>query len=177
MKTDWPKSSSNSYRLNKFFLAAALLLPLCLAGCVQPKPVTSEIVKKSGFDVKGRPVAFSVLPKDKFGEVNWVTSLKEGILNPKDSLEVSGGPPSPILNLDIVFNISDAYPVPHVVFPHAPHTMWLNCNNCHPAIFIMKQGANPVSMDRIIRGEFCGRCHGVVAFQFTDCLRCHSRPK
>jgi c(7)-type cytochrome triheme protein len=41
----------------------------------------------------------------------------------------------------------------------------------------MKQGANPVSMDRIIRGEYCGRCHGVVAFPFTDCLRCHSRLK
>ena len=173
----WLISLSNSCRRLSLFPAVLFLLAVFLTGCVQPKPVKLEIAKKSGLDAEGRPIAFSVLPKDKFGEVNWVASLSEGILDPKDSLEVPGEPPSPTLNLDIVFNISEAYPVPNVVFPHAPHTVWLNCNNCHPSIFIMKQGANPISMDRIIRGEYCGRCHGVVAFPFTDCFRCHSRPK
>ena len=173
----WLKSSSSSYRLNKLFFAVALLLPLYSAGCVQPKPVKSEIVKKSGFDAEGRPLAFSVLPKTAAGDIDWVAAIKEGLLNPKGSLDETGPPDGPILNLDIVFNVSEAYPVPNVVFPHAPHTIWLNCNNCHPSIFIMKQGANPVSMDRIIRGEYCGRCHGVVAFPFADCLRCHSRPR
>lgn len=173
----WLKSSSNSCRLHKFFPAVVFLLPLFLTGCVQPKPVKSEIARRSGLDREGHPVAFSVLPKTAVGDIDWVTAIREGILNPKGSIDSNGPPGGPILNLDIVFNLSEAYPVPNVVFPHAPHTMWLNCNNCHPAIFIMKQGVNPVSMDRIIRGEYCGRCHGVVAFPFTDCLRCHSRPK
>jgi c(7)-type cytochrome triheme protein len=177
MEMGWLKSSLSSYRLDKLFPAVALLLPLCLSGCVQPKPVKSEAVLKSGLDSEGLPIALRVLPKTKAGDIDWVAAIKEGILNPRGSLAATGPQDSPILNLDIVFNVSEAYPVPNVVFPHAPHTIWLNCNNCHPSIFIMKQGANPVSMDRIIRGEYCGRCHGVVAFPVTDCLRCHSRPK
>jgi len=174
----WLKSSSNIFRLNNRWLVLALLFPWLLnGGCVQPKLTKSEIIQQSGLDAQGHPVAFSVLPKTEVGDVDWVASLKEGLLHPKGSLNPNSLPESPPLNLDIVFNISEAYPVPNVVFPHTPHTMWLNCNNCHPSIFIMKQGANPVSMDRIIKGEYCGRCHGVVAFPFADCLRCHSRPK
>ncbi|MBI3610729.1 MAG: hypothetical protein HY204_08520 [Nitrospirae bacterium] len=153
------------------------MICLTINGCAQPKAVKSQIVKKSGLDAEGRPIALSVLPKTIVGDIDWVAALKEGILQPKYSLEANPSPESPILNMDIVFNIGEAYPVPNVVFPHAPHTMWLSCNACHPAIFIMRQGANPISMDRIIKGEYCGRCHGVVAFPFTDCFRCHSRPK
>jgi c(7)-type cytochrome triheme protein len=173
----WLRSSSNSCRLHRFFPVVLFLLSTFLNGCVQPKPSKSEAVMQSGLDAEGHPIALRVLPRTEVGDINWVAAIKEGILHPKESLSATGPQDSPILNLDIVFNISEAYPVPNVVFPHAPHTMWLNCNNCHPTIFIMKQGANPVSMDRIIKGEYCGRCHGVVAFPFTDCLRCHSRPK
>jgi c(7)-type cytochrome triheme protein len=173
----WLKSSSSGCRRPKPSPAVLFLLPFFLAGCVQATSVKSEIARKSGLDAEGHPIAFSVLPKTGAGDIDWVKAIREGILNPKGSIDPNAPPDGPILNLDIVFNLSEAYPVPNVVFPHAPHTMWLNCNNCHPSIFIMRQGMNPVSMDRIIRGEYCGRCHGVVAFPFKDCLRCHSRPK
>jgi c(7)-type cytochrome triheme protein len=173
----WHKSWSSRSGFVKFLVAVLLLLPVGLHGCVQSVAVKSEIAKRSGLDAEGHPVAFSVMPKTAVGDIDWVTAIREGILNPKGSIDPAAPTDERILNLDIVFNISQAYPVPNVVFPHAPHTMWLTCNNCHPSIFTMKQGANPVSMDRIIRGEYCGRCHGVVAFPFTDCLRCHSRPK
>jgi c(7)-type cytochrome triheme protein len=170
--------SSSSFKLSSLLLGLAVALPWLLSGgCAQPTLPKSEAVLLSGLDAEGHPVALRVLPRSSVGDIDWVAGLKEGILQPKDSLKASDQPPSPILNLDIVFKIGESYPVPNVVFPHAPHTMWLNCNNCHPAIFIMKQGANPVSMDRIIKGEYCGRCHGVVAFPFTDCFRCHSQPK
>lgn len=182
-----------------------LLLPLLLAsGCTQvvrqEEPLTrEELQKTSAFDVgglpqgvgrglkldlltsglldpKGHPVAFQALPKARLGYVDWVAAIKRGVLQPRESLE-PGAPSSTPVKLDIIFNISHAYPIPDVVFPHEPHTLWLECNNCHPALFVMKQGANPVSMERIIKGEFCGRCHGVVAFPIFDCHRCHSRPK
>jgi hypothetical protein len=40
----------------------------------------------------------------------------------------------------------------------------------------MKQGANNPSMDGILAGEFCGRCHDKVAFALWVCERCHSVP-
>jgi len=174
---DWLISSLNKPGFARSLAVILILFPLGLNGCVRTVEVKSEIAKKSGLDAKGHPVAFSVLPRTAVGDIDWVSAIREGILKPKGSIDPAAPAQDAILNLDIVFNISQAYPVPNVVFPHAPHTMWLTCNNCHPSIFLMKQGANPVSMDRIIRGEYCGRCHGVVAFPFTDCLRCHSRPK
>jgi c(7)-type cytochrome triheme protein len=41
----------------------------------------------------------------------------------------------------------------------------------------MKRGANPISMVKIVNGEFCGRCHGRVAFPISNCARCHVKPK
>jgi c(7)-type cytochrome triheme protein len=67
--------------------------------------------------------------------------------------------------------------MPNVIFPHKPHTLWLECGNCHPAIFKMQKGANPISMVKIVNGEFCGRCHGRVAFPISNCNRCHVKPK
>ena len=172
----------------------------CIQQVKQDGPLTREELKKTGtFDInqlpagtgrglkldlltsglldpEGHPVAFRALPKSRLGYVDWVIAIKEGFLKPIESLEPDT-PSSPPLKLDIVFKTSHAYPIPDVVFPHEPHTLWLACNNCHPGLFIMKEGANPVSMDRIINGEFCGRCHGVVAFPIFDCMRCHSRPK
>ena len=171
-------SRSKPSQFHKLLFALISTIPcLILSGCAEPKPALVQPIFESGLDESGRPLAYQPLPKTKFGEVDWVASLNEGILSPKPSLDSDQEPTGSVLDLDIVFNVSRAYPVPNVVFPHAPHTMWLNCRTCHPDIFIMKQGANPVSMDRIIKGEFCGRCHGVVAFPVTDCFRCHSREK
>ena len=38
----------------------------------------------------------------------------------------------------------------------------------------MQAGVNPVNMFAVLQGEYCGRCHGAVAFPLTECLRCHS---
>jgi c(7)-type cytochrome triheme protein len=64
-----------------------------------------------------------------------------------------------------------------VVYPHKQHTQWLDCSNCHPAIFIPMKGANQISMASILMGEKCGVCHGKVAFPVSECRRCHSKPK
>ncbi len=66
--------------------------------------------------------------------------------------------------------------MPAAVFPHWFHRIRFKCTACHPAIFRMESGANPVSMDGIGLGEWCGRCHnGHIAWapSFFNCNNCH----
>ena len=65
--------------------------------------------------------------------------------------------------------------MPPVVFPHWFHRIRFKCKVCHPAIFEMRAGANEINMIKIIKGEFCGKCHnGRVAWPPLFCDRCHS---
>ena len=69
---------------------------------------------------------------------------------------------------------------PPSVFPHWVHRVQYRCYVCHPAPFAMQQGANPVTMDTIKQGQFCGTCHnGQIAFnvEFQNCARCHRKPE
>jgi c(7)-type cytochrome triheme protein len=62
------------------------------------------------------------------------------------------------------------------VFPHWIHRIRYKCYACHPALFEMKAGANPITMDAIKTGKFCGACHdGKTAWGvgFDTCNRCH----
>jgi c(7)-type cytochrome triheme protein len=122
-----------------------------------------------------QPLAFDYLPKAKLGYVDWVAAIKQGVIKPLDSLEPGNPTGMPPINFDVLFQVKGD--LPDVVFPHFPHTLWLDCRNCHPSIFLMRAGSNPITMAKILQGEFCGRCHGVVAFPISDCFRCHSRPK
>lgn len=62
-----------------------------------------------------------------------------------------------------------------VVFPHWFHRIRFKCKVCHESIFVMKKGANNVSMRRIMDGEACGTCHnGVIAWAPLECNKCHS---
>lgn len=66
--------------------------------------------------------------------------------------------------------------VPPAIFPHFLHRMQFKCHVCHDAIVAMKAGANPITMDAIQDGKYCGVCHnGKTAFQstFEACPRCH----
>lgn len=64
-----------------------------------------------------------------------------------------------------------------VVFPHWFHRIRYKCKVCHENIFIMKSGANSISMRRIMEGEACGVCHnGQIAWEALYCERCHSAP-
>lgn len=67
-----------------------------------------------------------------------------------------------------------------VVFVGKTHAdKGLKCGNCHskPMLFIMKKGANKITMTDINAGKFCGACHdGKKAFKASDaanCGKCH----
>lgn len=78
---------------------------------------------------------------------------------------------------DVVLNnyseINDMRPV---VFPHWFHRIRFRCKVCHGELgFIMRAGANEITMGDIIDGRFCGMCHnGNIAWTVENCDLCHS---
>ncbi len=115
-------------------------------------------------------------PKDRRGEVQWVESLNKGIITPRKFVTGDSGEGEELKELDLDIIMKNTAQMPHVRFPHLAHTRWLACSNCHSEIFIPKAGANPVSMEKILKGEYCGRCHDKVSFALWACERCHSVP-
>lgn len=119
--------------------------------------------------------AFEALPDSNSGNyVQWNEAMDQGLIEPRNSLTPVSTPPI-VLDLNIIREVKGS--MPDVVYPHKQHTQWLDCSNCHPAIFIPQKGANQISMASILLGEKCGVCHGKVAFPVSECRRCHSRPK
>ena len=118
--------------------------------------------------------ALSVLPPAQEGnQVDWVAALRSGAIEPRTNIY----PETKIRVIDLDVLMPDTAAMPVVNFPHRPHTEWLDCENCHNKIFVDKAGANPVTMFKILQGEYCGQCHGAVAFPLTQCQRCHSVPR
>jgi c(7)-type cytochrome triheme protein len=112
--------------------------------------------------------AQAMLPKDAFGQVDWVAAVRDGVirpqaLDPEDRLAEA-------FKLD--FFLKNDNPLFEAYFPHSVHTQWLGCKNCHTAIFPYRD--NTMTMAEIFQGKYCGTCHGKVAFALTACARCHT---
>ena len=119
--------------------------------------------------------AFSTLSKSNTGNrVDWVKSLDEQSIKPRSDRNDPSVAPM-VMDMNIVREVKGS--MPDVVYPHKQHTQWLDCSNCHPAIFIPQKGANQISMASILLGQKCGVCHGKVAFPVSECRRCHSKSK
>jgi c(7)-type cytochrome triheme protein len=144
------------------------VVPLAEDGIHDP---TNQAVVK----VLQEPVeAMADFPRDDKGIIDWVRVLEEGYIDPRQSL--TGEEEMYTADFDIIFTNTGS--MPNVRFPHKPHTEWLTCANCHPAIFLPQKGGNPITMSAIIQGKYCGVCHGKVAFPPTmNCGRCHSVPR
>jgi len=144
------------------------------AGTGSPDRPASEVYRIAR-GVHPKALSTPGLPKDKFGLIDWNSMVDKNIIRPAESLEGDKEAP-PLLDLDILIKSKGDY-VNNVLFRHKPHVYWLDCKNCHTGIFVMAKGKNKMSMQGIVKGEWCGRCHGKVSFPLTDCNRCHSRPK
>jgi c(7)-type cytochrome triheme protein len=114
------------------------------------------------------------IKRDAVGFPDWMAALRSGAISP-----LAGMSPRERMNvLDLNVVMKNTKEMPHVLFPHLSHTLWLDCSNCHPSPFLPKVGANQVSMSEIFRGKYCGMCHDRVAFiTFFSCDRCHSVPQ
>jgi len=119
--------------------------------------------------------AFGSLPKSFAGNrVNWVEAIGSGKIKPRwDRTDLTAEPI--VMDMNVVREVKGS--MPDVVYPHKQHTQWLDCSNCHPAIFVPQKGANQISMAAILLGEKCGVCHGKVAFPVSECRLCHSKKK
>ena len=112
--------------------------------------------------------ALELLPKDSMGQPDWVAALRDGVVMPRamDSDDRN----AEVFKLD--FFLKGANPMFDAFFPHSSHLQWMGCESCHPAVFKYKD--NDISMATINQGQFCGACHGKVAFPATNCKRCHT---
>jgi c(7)-type cytochrome triheme protein len=119
--------------------------------------------------------AYGPLPKSLAGNrINWVKAIEENKINPRWDRNDPAATPV-VIDLNIVREVKGS--MPDVVYPHKQHTEWLDCSNCHPAIFNPQKGSNAISMAAILLGEKCGVCHGKVAFPVSECRLCHSKKK
>ena len=116
----------------------------------------------------------SLVPAKSGNFVDWSASLAKGQIKPQYDAKDPAAKGMP-MDLNVVIEVTGS--TPNVLFPHAAHLQWLECNNCHTAIFQAKKGANKTTMNKILKGESCGVCHGSVAFPVNDCERCHSQKK
>lgn len=119
--------------------------------------------------------AYTGLPRNSgSGHIDWVKALGEKKVQPRADKDDAKAEMA-VLDLNIVREVRGS--MPDVVFPHRAHTQWLDCANCHPAIFIPQKGANQMSMASIMLGQKCGVCHGKVAFPISECRMCHSKSR
>lgn len=165
----------------KLSLAALLLITMITASTSDAESKRKwATLEKDGLHDPSNPAinelqqpaeALSTLAYDYTGnKVRWVAALQKQQITPRASINQDSG--VPVLDLDIIMGHTAGMPM--VRFPHRPHTEWLDCVNCHDELFYPEVGKNPVNMAVILQGEYCGRCHGAVAFPLTECNRCHS---
>jgi len=144
-------------------------VPIAEDGIHDPTNITAM------FGLQLPEVAMEHFPRDSAGLTDWVQALAKGHIEPRSDINGLEPDLKPI-DLDIIFEDTGA--MPKVLFPHRQHTEWLACKNCHPAIFKKKKGANKFKMEDVLRGKYCGVCHGKIAFAPTkNCMRCHSVAK
>jgi c(7)-type cytochrome triheme protein len=140
-------------------------------------PGELKLNKYGMIDTTPDVISLEYLPKDRYGFVDWVKAIDDGVIAPRDSLRARK-PKGKKARFDKNILIKSKMDfMPDVIFPHKEHNEWLKCSNCHPRIFKMKAGGNPITMVGIWQGEFCGRCHDRVAFPTRNCFKCHSVKK
>ena len=117
------------------------------------------------------PADLEGFPTDKFGLVDWVATLDNGLIQPRGSIVANAVEGAPF-DMNVLMP-SKTGMIAGAHFPHKTHTTWLGCESCHIKIFMPLAGSNNLTMSTIVEGKACGVCHGKVAFPLNDCARCH----
>ena len=117
------------------------------------------------------------LPSQDYGDgVNWVEAINTGKISPRNFLREENYQESMPLpeHLELPMRWTTRSPRTLVSFSHKVHIQWLDCSNCHPDIFNIKQmGTVEFDKEKNLYGMYCGTCHMTVAFPMNGCSRCH----
>jgi len=159
---------------------------LCIAGAAGAQPADQRrwsALARDGIHDPRSPAmgilqepreALAPLPPDTAGnQVRWVDALERRAIAPRTNIF----PETKVRLLETHVDLNVGGSMPIVRFPHRAHTLWLDCSNCHEALFRSQAGATAISKSEILQGEQCGLCHGAVAFPLTECNRCHNTPQ
>ena len=138
---------------------------------VNPEDATEYVGEMYQIGLGWHPAALEGLPTDKFGLVDWVASLEQGLIKPRGNIQPNAPEGMPF-DMNIVMP-SKTGMIAGAYFPHKTHTTWMSCDSCHIKIFMPLAGSNDLTMSTIAKGQACGVCHGKVAFPLNDCTRCH----
>lgn len=151
-----------------FEATASTWIPLAKDGLHDTKSPSFSMLQEPSEGLRG-------LPPGKDGNmVDWAKAVAGGVISPRRGESQIGTIPP---QHEEEFMLDSFGSMPQVLFSHKAHELWLECGNCHPAVFAAKKGATLYKMEKILNGEQCGLCHGAVAFPPTDCNRCHSVPQ
>jgi c(7)-type cytochrome triheme protein len=112
-------------------------------------------------------------PKNAYG-VDWEEAEATGLIKPIDFLEGVSIRKAPLKNQEDFSIKARVTWVSDIIFSHKKHTVWNGCEVCHPDIFPATQkGVTHYTMFHISGGQYCGVCHGKVAFPLEACSSCH----
>ena len=115
-------------------------------------------------------------PPERFGNgIDWLKSEDQKLIVLKDHLEGVSIKRFKIQEPKEFDLKAEEDNMPDIIFSHKKHTVWNGCELCHPEIFGVKKDSVPYSMQEIFNGQYCGVCHGTVAFPNIDCQRCHTK--
>jgi len=150
--------------------SASLILIFCLAS--SSLAAGEDNAKKAlRYAPRKMAIPLKLLPRDKYGLIDWAESVRMKLISPISSLDGSMEEKpyyAPVIIKSKMAVMTDA------LFPHDVHAYWLNCKTCHPGIFVQAKGGNiDMTMWDILDGKYCGRCHDRVAFPLRECYRCH----
>ena len=154
----------------------------------EPEAVTSSDVSLEGLqwilDAGNRPPpalefvkdpdsVLAMLPRDRAGNADWMQAVRDGLIRPRTTRQPDIIPLEPRFQFGFDFYFPGPDTLFDAFFPHSSHTQWVDCRHCHGRIF--KYRDTPIEMKEILRGKYCGECHGKVAFPVTTgCDRCHT---
>jgi c(7)-type cytochrome triheme protein len=137
-----------------------------------------DMDRESVYQDQGRQGALvGFLPAQDYGDgIDWVEGMNSGKISPRNFLREEDYQESMPLpeHLELPMRWTTRSPRTLVSFPHKEHIKWLDCSNCHPDIFNIKQmGTVEFDKEKNLYGMYCGTCHMTVAFPMNGCSRCH----
>ena len=136
-----------------------------------------DVDRESVYQNEGRENSILGSPTQEYGDgVNWVEAINSGKISPSNFLheeDYQEAMPLPE-HLELPMRWTTRSPRTLVSFSHKEHVKWLDCSNCHPDIFNIKQmGTVEFDKEKNLYGMYCGTCHMTVAFPMNGCSRCH----